>query len=599
MKTKRILALVFAVCLVLSLFAGCGNGGGTTAPTATPKPSASTAPDNSAKDPEPDKTDAPDEGNEAAAQPTRDPDSPYHFAKGFFKADENGLALEKYEYDLPITTSDEEITMWTSCMTPQYLPEGGYQDADFPVEVEKRTGVHILYDVIASSAKANNFAVMIASDDLDDIMCGAKSYYGGSFREAVEEEGYFVNLYDYRDYMPNYIYEATYNKANDRDTYKSVFTEDDLILNFLCLYKEPELNDILFIRGDWLAKIGLKNTDIVTMDDLHNMLVGFKSQLNVEYPMTLYSSLEVAGCYHFTCYDTYCYCYSVPKAMIDNGKVRMANVCEQDYNMMSNFYNWYTEGLINPNWASIGGCGMMNDDIINEKIGFLSGGGVSIAAHDDLIPEDAPVGWQALTNPLLYEGQTLHLGYNASRVSYGSAAVSATCDNIELAVTWLDYRFSESGSFLYGYGLEGITYEYKDDGDIRILDFITYHEAYWSVIMCMYGLNHMSEPGLRISYYLKMDMNAEVPGFFEYVMSTPHDDALTYPTAITLNAEQQNTVTTIGADLGTYVYENYLQFVDGSKPLSEWDSYVEGVYSTGLQDIIDAYQEAYDAYMAS
>lgn len=599
MKNKRILALVFALCLILSLFAGCGqnnaNSGSTNA-SASQGTQSGTGTSQS--------TPAPQQQSEPAdnAEPSDstapvEPDSPYHFAKGNFKADEKGLALEKYEYDLPITTTDEVLTYWTSSMVSQYLPEGGFGESELPLEVLKRTGVHIEYDVIAGSTMANTFAVMIASDDLDDIMCSARSYYGGSFRDAITEEGYFINLYDYREYMPNFIYESTYDKT-DTSTYRTVFAEDDLIPNFLCLYKEPELNDILFIRGDWLAQIGMKNTDLVTMDDWHEMLVGLKSQLGLEYPMTLYSTLEVSGCYHITCYDTYCFCYGVPRAMIDGGKVRMSNICEQDFKMMSKLNEWYSEGLINPNWASIAGCGELNDQIKNSEIGFLFGGGISIAAHDDVIPEGAPAGWQAMTNPLLYEGQTLHLGYNASRVSWGSAAIAATCPNIELAVSWLDYRYSESGSFLYGYGIEGLTYEYKEDGDIRITDFIVYHEAYWSVIMTMYGLNHITEPGLRISYYLKMDMNKEVPGFFEYVMSTPHDDALTYPTAISLTAEQQEIVTKIGADLGTYVQENFLQFFDGSKPLTEWDSYVDGVYGVGMQEIIDVYQEAYDAFMA-
>ena len=599
MKSRRILALVFALCLVLSLFSGCGQNNansGTTNASASQGTQTGTGASQSTPAPqqqtEPADTNEPDEG----AAPV-EPDSPYHYAKGNYKADEKGLALEKYEYDLPITTTDEVLTYWLSCLTPQYLPEGGFGESELPQEVLKRTGVHIEYDVVASATMANTFAVMIASDDLDDIMSNARSYYGGAFRDAILEEGYFANLYDYREYMPNYVYEATYN-MDDVTTYRSVFSEEDLIMNFLCLYKEAELNDLLFVRGDWLAKLGMKNTDLVTLDDWHNMLVGFKSQLDIEYPMTLYSTLEVGGCYHITCFDTYCYCYSVPRAMIDGGKVRMSNICEQDFNLMSKLNEWYNEGLINPNWASLTGCAMLNDDIKNSQVGFITGGGVSIAAHNDVIPADAPVGWQAMTNPLLYEGQTLHLGYSASRVNYGSTAISASCPNIELAVSWMDYRFSESGSFLYGYGIEGLTYEYREDGDLHITDYIVNHEAYWGMIMCMYALNHLAEGGLRISFYLKMDMNKEVPGFFELVMSTPHDDALTYPTAISLNAEQQEVVTSIGADLGTYVQENYLLFFDGSKPLSEWDSYVDGVYAVGMQEIIDVYQEAYDAFMA-
>ncbi len=48
----------------------------------------------------------------------------------------------------------------------------------------------------------------------------------------------------------------------------------------------------------------------------------------------------------------------------------------------------------------------------------------------------------------------------------------------------------------------------------------------------------------------------------------------------------------------TYISENYLAFVDGSKPLSEWDSYEKGLADIGLADFLAIYQEAYDAYKA-
>jgi hypothetical protein len=38
--------------------------------------------------------------------------------------------------------------------------------------------------------------------------------------------------------------------------------------------------------------------------------------------------------------------------------------------------------------------------------------------------------------------------------------------------------------------------------------------------------------------------------------------------------------------------------VDGSKPLSEWDTYESGLAEIGLADFLAIYQEVYDAYVA-
>ena len=43
--------------------------------------------------------------------------------------------------------------------------------------------------------------------------------------------------------------------------------------------------------------------------------------------------------------------------------------------------------------------------------------------------------------------------------------------------------------------------------------------------------------------------------------------------------------------------ENWLSFLDGSKPMSEWDSYVEGLKGMGITRCQEIYT-AYNDYMA-
>lgn len=579
---KKVIALCLALLMLAAMFSGCASSGPT--PDAKPDATVSATPEGS-----------------GGAEATAPAESPYNYAVGKYEADENGLALEKYEYELPITTTDEVISMWTLTWVPQYLPENGYGDSELPMEVENRTGVNIEYVLVTAETRAENFAVLLASDALCDIMCCAEMFYGGAFRSAVEDDGYFINVYDYREYMPNYIYEAT-RDPEDIDTIRTVFTEDDLILNVYSLKQQGELSDLPFIRGDLLAKLGKTNDDLVTFDDLHEVFTAFKSQFDIEHPFTLYSTLEVTGCYNLTAFDTYCYVNpeSVPNAMVDNGKVRLATMNEQDRNLMTMLNQWYSEGLIDPNWSSyVGGVADINDKIKRGEVPFLIGGGPVIHAHDDVIPADAEIGWVPMHRPRLSEDQTLHLGFDTPRVYYGSAAIAATCENIPLACSWLDYRYSDSGSHLYGYGIEGLCWEYTEDGnDIRMTDFICDHPAFWGMIMTMYGLNHLVEPGLAIEYAYKMEENRTTPQYLAYAMETPHDNALVYPTAITYDAEQTEIIARRAQDVSTYISENYLAFLDGSKPLSDWDKYVEGLYAIGVQKIIDVYQEAYDAFMA-
>lgn len=590
---KRILSLIFALALIVALFAGCGGTGGTTANTGTDtNPGTSAKPDNS---PTPDK----DTGNEATETPEPvEETGPYNFAAGKFAADANGIATEKYDYVLPLSTTDEVLTYWGVCYIPQYLPEGGFNETPLPIEVENRTGVHVEYSMLAADALQNNFSVLIASDSLLDIMCGARSYYnGGTFKDAILEEGYFVNLYDYRDYMPNYMYEAT-KDPNDLDTIRTIFTESNLVMNFLELRQELELSNGGFTRSDWLKDMGKTQNDIETFQDLHDLLYFAKSQKNATAPMTFLSMLESPGTNEFVAYDCYWSVYSISNQYVKNGVVYMNNMNDNDRELMTLMNSWFKEGLIDPNWATYSSIQDFDMKLDDNSMAYLCGTRpTTIVKHNDYLPEGEQ--WVALRKPVREAGQTLHMGYRVSRVYWGSAAISATCSNIELAVTWLDWRYSAEGSFLYGYGVQGVSWDYDDNGKIAITDFIINHDAYYTMAMTMYALNNIAEPGLYINYTWLVPGNEDSKQVLDFWASVPHDNDYMYPSGVSYTDEQSSALAQLGNDVGTYLEENYVQFLDGSKPLSEWDKYVEGLKSIGIEEIRSIYQEAYDAYMAS
>ena len=191
---KRTLILVLALLMVLSLFAGCGGNGGTTPPAATDAPAATQAPATKAPATQaPAATEAPAE-TEAPQETEAPPEEP-----GLpFAVDENGIATEQYNWPLPLTENDKPFTYWTCCWTPEYLPEDGFGATELPIEAQKRTGVNVEYVLAPTTSRNEAFSVMLAADDLCDMCCNASSYSPGTVVEMVED-GYFVNVYDYRE----------------------------------------------------------------------------------------------------------------------------------------------------------------------------------------------------------------------------------------------------------------------------------------------------------------------------------------------------------------------------------------------------------------
>ncbi|MDD6189378.1 MAG: hypothetical protein PUB32_07380 [Clostridiales bacterium] len=575
---KRTLSLILAVLLVVSLFAACSSKDTQTpTPSQTPDSGSTTTPD-------------------ATPDTTPDEDSPYNLAAGKFKADENGLALEKYEYELPLTTTDEVFTMWTTNFTPDYIPEGGYGEMEFPRAVYEKTGVNMEYVVVTADKRQENFSVLLAADDLCDIMVGAASFYPGNFKIGVTEEEYFVNLYDYREYIPNYIYEARRN-PEDLDTIKKIFNEDDLILCFYELKEVLELNSGAFARGDWLEDMGKKNTDIRTFDDIHDMLTFFKNEKGCETPMTLMNNIELAGAYEFVGYDTYAACSGINTQYVTDGKVYLSNTRDNDRELMTMIHQWYTEGLIDPNWSGYASLQDYDEKLDTDRMGYTSCvRPTAMASHNIYLPEGYR--WEAIAKPVRTVGQTLHMGFKIDRIYWGSAAVATTCENIPLVCSWLDYRYSEGGKELYAYGVEGVSWYYDENGDRRITEYILNHPAYWSMAMLSYALNSIAEPGLYVNYNWLIPANAVAQEYLQDWDIVPHDNEYVYPTGITFSNEQSEILAKYGSDVSTYLSENYLAFVDGSKSLADWDSYVAELNNIGLNEILEVYQEAYDAYIA-
>ena len=76
------------------------------------------------------------------------------------------------------------------------------------------------------------------------------------------------------------------------------------------------------------------------------------------------------------------------------------------------------------------------------------------------------------------------------------------------------------------------------------------------------------------------------------------DDANTYPSAAALTADEADEHSKLYSDINTYMQQYLAEFITGSRPMDEWDSFVEELISMGIEDCIALKQDAYDRYMA-
>lgn len=70
------------------------------------------------------------------------------------------------------------------------------------------------------------------------------------------------------------------------------------------------------------------------------------------------------------------------------------------------------------------------------------------------------------------------------------------------------------------------------------------------------------------------------------------------PVALTMTAEEGQEYSTTYGDILTFVYETIPQFIIGSKPISEFDDFVNQIKSMGIERCIELQQNALDRYIA-
>ena len=126
--------------------------------------------------------------------------------------------------------------------------------------------------------------------------------------------------------------------------------------------------------------------------------------------------------------------------------------------------------------------------------------------------------------------------------------------------------------------------------------------ASWAILQ--FTLNDVFEAGILIRNRSYAFPGGEKLRAWYDVWSDPnyykYDGSMEWPNSISLDDEDSAYLVSVGADIQTFIRENYLQFVDGSKPMSEWDDYVNTLQSlTGWEESKAIYQKYYDDFMAT
>ncbi len=500
---------------------------------------------------------------------------------------ESGKAAAPVTYngsDIYPVKCDDTLTYWVPLNAVLSTNVTNFGESEIGKQLAADTGIKIKYIHPTAGGESDQFSVLLASGELPDIINWDWRAYGA---DKAMDNKYIIALNDVIDkYAPN----LKSLIESDGDLEKMLKTDNGSFYAFpflrgddeLCTYSGP------IVRKDWLDKIGMNIPE--TVDEWETMLRKFKTELNVETPLTCTSAAFKDG-FISGAFDAP-YCFYID----DNGKAKYGPIEPGFKDFLVTMNKWFNEGLLDKNVATVTDTGAL---ILNERagatFGFVGGGiGTFLENMQKTNPKFDVAG---APYPVLKKGDKPMIGQKENR--YGSApssAITTNCKNVELAARFLDYGFSEKGSMLYNFGIEGESYDVVD-GKPVFTEKIT-NDPEGRTIDSMISL--YSLVGSSGIFSQRLDaVNLTRP--FEQqkkaveVWSDTEADKHIIPPIIFTQEENSNMGNSI-SEIETYVSSMVMKFITGVESIDKYDEFVAQIKKFNIDKVLETYQSAIERY---
>ena len=571
---KKWLSMLLALTLILGLFAACGGSSSEPASSvpAEEPVSASEIEEAPAEEPVelPEEVEPESAGETEEASAEEEPEVP----------EIEHLVEFPIDHEFVITVSEST----TPSLTGSALIGDDGSELGWAIWLQDRTGADIQVDLYSFLDATDKQNLMIASGDYTDILVGSLNYSGGV--DGAVEEDILTDIAAYAEYMPDYMNTLFQNI----DTVAAAYSTENHLTAFYGM-NDPaaraEYGPVL--RQDWLEELGLESPE--TYDELHDVLVAFKDAHDATLWITAYGGVpgDFSGGYGFPEYSGGA---GFPTEVKD-GQFRFAPACDgfQDYLKM--MHQWYTEGLIYPDFLSQGGSDYpANDLFTGDKIGVWFTYVSYIDAEQSLMEQGtiAPMVWPSLEKdkPCEYGKAPNNSGVDGM----GAFSVTTASDNIPLLCAIFNEFYTEDGYDFCNWGTEGETYVVNADGTRSFTDLI---------VNDPYALG----PNVMMTYYFFKDgpflyNNERYLASYSDVQLEAANMWTTSRSAAQLSTQtvdQMYESYTLQSDISTVYQEYVVKFIVGDKDIdADWEEFMGQLGVDQYADRLTNVQTLYDEF---
>ncbi|WP_066195641.1 MULTISPECIES: extracellular solute-binding protein [Gracilibacillus] len=475
---------------------------------------------------------------------------------------------------------DEPITLEIMGKRSAIQPE--WSEMGFFHEIEDLMNISFEYKTSTGDDFEQNKQLSFASLDLPDVYYGAELTAG----EEVDygSQGLLIPLEGLiEDYAPNL------KKLLDEnpDLRASITTPDGHIYALPGIDQSPtSKTPILWMNGPWLETLEMDKP--ATMEDFYEMLKAFKEEdpgnVGEVIPITA-TDLE-----------------ELRQGLFANfGIVQEEGIFEEnetvDYAWVQDEYKEYLQ-FVNKLYEEQ----LLDNEIVShtweqfvakgERTGIFTTWPIVMVGFED--PQEA-LNYPILP-PMTSSTNDEKLTISNSEIYRGRVAITSENEYPEATMRWIDYLYSEDGTYLSRLGIEGETYEWNDDDQWVLLSESGLSTTETNAKHAP-GVGTLVPMNLTEEFYEKEGGNPAILEIYDWANEELVPYAETPYPQVYLTIDEQQRVNALKTEIDSYVEQMEAKFITGSESIEgAWDQYVETLNSLGIEELVEIHQAAYDRW---
>lgn len=492
---------------------------------------------------------------------------------------------ERKEIDLSSYPIKTDVTL--SWFMPLRSESAGmienYSETAYAQEYENRVGVHIDYMHPAIGQQTEMLSLLIASNELPDIIQNNWTVYQGGVTGAINDK-VIVPLNDYKEYAPAY-----FKLVEETPTLeKFVKNDDGYYSGFECVQPYQEVRNIQgpAIRRDILNELGLEIP--TTIDEWENVLLTIKKEKNVLAPLAA-ADFSMAYTLFGVHYGLY---------INDEGKYDFGWAQPGLKEALVRLNDWYKKGLIDKNFITADAKSVDTQILTGQTIAtFISGGDIGRYMNAAEIPGFDLVG---IPFPKLDDGSYNPCMLVGQIASGNAASISAQCKYPELAAKVIDYNYTDEGHIFANFGKEGEAHTVVD-GEHKYTDLVVNNPDGLSVMESL-AFNTRAgavgpfavNKGYLLQYY-KTPQQKEALSNWQVGFDTSNAHR---QLPVSLTPEEAQEASDITTELYKYSGTMCARFISGQESFDNFDAYMKHMEALGLSRLCEIYTNALNRFNA-